>query len=420
MEEKISKIASNFNSNLESLRDFVNSLDLVLREGALNVDKKAINLVAYILEELAKEKLTDDHEEYIKNELDKKEIEEYIKENHIEFSIKNENNISIKCGREEAINDFKDFFNILNDVSTKTSILYKSSLMSLVVYFESMFTEIFKYLFNKNPECIVEKKSLTFMEIRKIGSIEQAINYIIEKELETMMYKGFENWCDYLKSKTKLSMAYLDNSKDEVVEIIARRNLFVHNQGKVNSIYLAKVSDRYSNELDKELKVNKEYINKSIDSIAKLGNLILIDLMKKNHEDYWNYAFSLGFDFLTKGKWQASLEINALIKDDKDASSKEKLLAKINYWQSFKWKGDFDRVKKEIEKLDCSAYSEDIQLAIMALKDDFDNFFNLLPKACPSEDLPYSALEKWPIFKEIRKDKRLNEFLSSSNEKEPL
>jgi hypothetical protein len=89
-------------------------------------------------------------------------------------------------------------------------------------------------------------------------------------------------------------------------------------------------------------------------------------------------------------------------RNDKTQSEDCRLRGQVNYWQSFKWSGEFDTVREDVEKSDFSAKKDIFQLAYAAITDDFDSFFKLLPKVLETKELKREYLLEWPLFQGAR------------------
>jgi hypothetical protein len=100
------------------------------------------------------------------------------------------------------------------------------------------------------------------------------------------------------------------------------------------------------------------------------------------------------------------LAISRFIVNDKKLTEKQQLMGRVNYWQSVKWQGRYEIIRSEIEAFDVSAKSQEFQLAVLALTDNNDSFFNLLPEVIRHERLRVEDLQAWPLFREMRKDPR--------------
>lgn len=412
------QVLRNFRENIESLQAFVTSVEPVLRKSSLElreISTQTVALLTFMLNKIKKCKTTepDEEEQKVLND-----VEKYLEDEGILDCIEYAGDtVKIKSTDNQSVN-FEQIGTVLNSIKidiNKVDILYKSALMSLVVYLESMFAELFRISFSKYPDSIVSKKTLSFEEIIKLGSLDEARDYLIEKEIESMMYKSFDDWCKYFKDKHSMKMDYLENDRERLTEIICRRNLFVHNGGVVNNIYISKVNpeQRIGIEKGKKLKVDSEYVNEAIEVVYRIGCLIILDIWRKSSNDISkmsDYILSTGYNFMREEKWQTSAEIYKLIIFEKRVDFKTKLTAKINYWQSIKWQGEYNQIKKEVDGEDFSAYSSEFQLCLLAIKDDVDNFFKLLPTVCPN-NISFDDFKTWPVFKEIRKDSKYMDFM---------
>jgi hypothetical protein len=74
----------------------------------------------------------------------------------------------------------------------------------------------------------------------------------------------------------------------------------------------------------------------------------------------------------------------------------------------------FDSVKKDIDNADFSDKKEIFQLALAALREDKETFFQLLPIALDSNQLNIERLEEFPILEEMRATEEYKEFKSQS------
>ena len=63
--------------------------------------------------------------------------------------------------------------------------------------------------------------------------------YVITVKAEELMRGSFDTWVEFLSSNT-VEIDKLSNKLLRVSEIFQRRNLFVHNNGIVNHVYIKK------------------------------------------------------------------------------------------------------------------------------------------------------------------------------------
>lgn len=391
--QKLINICRNFNDNLELLEEYVISIDEANFKSVVYTEKNiSIDLAKFIKEKCI---IEDD------NDAEKRIIR-----------IKN--------------NCSNDFFKGVDEFKKKTrdikkrKILFRSALMSLVVYFEGMISDVFKFLIYKNPESITNSKQLTFKEIKEIGSMDGAIEYLIEKEIESITRGDYSDWCILLKNKFKFNLKNIEADKNTIIEIIKRRNLFVHNNGYVNNIYIKSVDKTLTEGVKKDdiLEVDINYIKTAIRILKKVGNEILIELLRKNDkksEFYWQYYFDRGYKELLNGNYLNSTKIFEILCEDKNKKDEEILSAKANLLLSKKLDNKYDEIKNEIDKIDITVLKDNFKIVFLLIKGEKDLAVKILKRAYPNY-INRRNIETWPVFKDIRDDKEIKKIIISNCE----
>lgn len=75
------------------------------------------------------------------------------------------------------------------------------------------------------------------------------------------------------------------------------------------------------------------------------------------------------------------------------------MLCSINCWQCYKWLGEYEKIRDDVEQVDVSAYKPMYTLGILALKGEYKNFFEYYDK---QTDIGEDELKEWPLFRELR------------------
>ncbi|WZL82733.1 hypothetical protein QBE53_06375 [Vallitaleaceae bacterium 9-2] len=151
-------------------------------------------------------------------------------------------------GEEDAVSyitsltplQFKKIIDSIVLVSMQHRLLFDSTLISLIIQFELLVSNIIRDNLQKNPE-ILKGRNLSLEDLQKIGDVDDAKKYLLDKEVESILRGSYLSWKKYLKETLKLSVKCIDEHADTIVEIFQRRNLVVHNEGIVNSVYLKNV-----------------------------------------------------------------------------------------------------------------------------------------------------------------------------------
>lgn len=314
---------------------------------------------------------------------------------------------------------FKDYFEKLDEIRKHIDLLFRSSLISLAVTFELLITNIVHHRSINHPQSIgISGKTLTYSEMEKLGSFEDAKSYIVEDHVSTIMRKSSEDWLFLLKDQFKLEV---DNSMKPLEELIhetfQRRNIVVHAGGIVNNIYLTKVPKHLRENLNKgdKIEIEKDYIMGRIKEFKMFGVNLMYKYwrkIEKSAEKRVEVVSDYAYEALEKGEYISSRSLYELIIGE-DLPQSDLLRYKINYWQTFKWNNEIEFVKEEIEQLDFSAVTGDFRLCKYLLLEMHDMAFVEFKKIIDAEPEELELMLTWPILKEFTMKEEVVEYISS-------
>ena len=154
--------------------------------------------------------------------------------------------------------------------STPDKFVTQGALIFGVASFETMLLDILRYLL----QCFPEKLSFTDTKIRK----EDALNLqpraaLLRSRIEsTLIALAYKRLPDLLsKAAVYLGIEELDEALcDELTEVKETRNLLLHNDLEVNSLYLEKAGPkRRAERVGRTLKVDEAYLASALDSLAR-------------------------------------------------------------------------------------------------------------------------------------------------------
>lgn len=404
-----------FSENLESLRDFVELVDAHLEERNKNELKEDPSAFAPLMLIANRERpeetgFDDDIIDKIKESFGSEiEFTEEETENGKKFEIKLD---------EEGQKKFSSAMEKLSKNQARKSSLHQSSLVTIISYVEWFLAQLIHKHYDAHPSSIgLKDKQLSLNDLYEIGSVEDAKKFLIDTKVESVLRGSFNDWISFLKEKMALSMSYLKEYENVLVEACQRRNLYVHNGGIVNSIYLKNCTfqDNKQPDIDDRLLCDSEYIESILTGFEKTFLLIAAELWKKNepeNEARFNILNELSYEHIRSERYEIGSAIAYFLCGDKGQKESNRMTAQINYWQAKKWNGEFATVKEEIAASDFSAKDSIFILAKQVLMDDFDEVFKALPELLESEKLTPSQLEEWPLFRAIKLDERYKTLFS--------
>ncbi len=314
-------------------------------------------------------------------------------------------------------------------LNRQIELMYKSILINLVSTAECFVGDVLKKYFSQYKGEIVGKlineqdKIYTIHELEEFESIEEAKEYIIDKKIENLIRGSFEDWVKFLKDKLSLSMGYMSSDNDKMVEIFQRRNLFIHNKGIINRIYISKVkkSNRYSDNIGEQIILDRNYLTEAIFLIHKNLILMAFELWKKREKNdkgrSW-FLQKLSEKYMMQEKWNLLESVATFLQKDTVAPDKILKAAQINLWLAEKRLGKLD--KKVVEEVDFSAITIDYRICQKALLDDYEMAVNLIEKALDTEQITVEKIYDWPVLSELRETELFKEMVERKNVKVPV
>ncbi|MFJ1446702.1 hypothetical protein [Bacillus halotolerans] len=407
-------ILHNFKQNLDVMKSFIESLDRMMEfHKTEDSHKNEHNGFEPIFEAMAlvkKESSLESREILIKKINEDFELGE--------ISLNEDKGIKFNFTSSLIANRFNRHINQLLLPDKQISMIYSSSLINLVIYFELLANQLIKVRLKKFPESMnLKEKKLNFKEIEEIGSIREAKNYLIEQEVINLMSSGFVTWMDYFKNKMKVDMKRLSPYINEINEIFCRRHLFVHNDGIVSNTYLSRVGEEFKNDLSigDKLSVNEKYLLDALDKFKKFGVLLTIETWKRQEKvssKRQHFLHDYVYDLLVEEEWELASIICEFILTDNEISSNSKYSAKLNFWLAKKRMNQFDSYIDEIKKADFQALNPQFQICRYALLEEYDDLYELLDRNY-ANPIGMESLEEWPIFAELRKHENYESFIKS-------
>lgn len=195
----------------------------------------------------------------------------------------------------------------------------RSFLVSLISHYDAFLGSLIRILFLVKPETLsASEKNITFAQLVEFESIEDAREYVIEKEVETVLRKSHSEQFDWLETKFGLELRKGLDVWSDFIEVTERRNLFVHNRGIVSNQYLdvcRKHGVGFENEpqVGEELTVPPEYFNSAFEYIFEIGVKLAHVLWRKvQPEDRAaadNDLIEIGLDLLTEERFDLARKV---------------------------------------------------------------------------------------------------------------
>ena len=250
-------------------------------------------------------------------------------------------------------------------------------------------------------------------------SIREVVQECIRDEVESNMFDSLKT-LEMISKKEGIDINRYENILEEFKEIYFRRNIYVHNEGKVNDKYISSVSEKYRKNVKNEDKLltDDEYLKKSINVLYKVVGALFYEIQMQLDPKYeeWKHAFfSIAFKLLCNENYCVAQHFYYRLSKCQYSCFRDKTMSRINYITSLKQQGYEKNVKDELETLDVSIATENFKIAKMCLEDKNEEVYNALNKNYPD---PYSAelVRDWPLFINFRKTEFYRKFVEEHAE----
>lgn len=183
-------------------------------------------------------------------------------------------------------NSVKEMEEILNHVDdNSTEIILRSVFSYGVSHFENILMLIIKEIYTAYPDRVASKEFK--MSKEQIISEKDILEMFIDNSINNIAYKDLDT---FLKKYSEITRTPIISEEivDRLIEIKETRNLIIHNNLKVNTIYLSKCADNTfcradENDLGKSLKLDKKYV---YDSLEFCKNVIAETLLPNLNKEY--------------------------------------------------------------------------------------------------------------------------------------
>ena len=341
-------------------------------------------------------------------------VECYAEEKELSFSY----SIKEKSGIKSKYVDPQKVRREYNKIDQYENILISSTLSSVIIIFEQYLARVYKGLILINPKKYFENQKIEIASIFN-KNVKDIVVECVNNEVESNMFDSLKT-LELISEKEGLDINRFRNIKDEFEEIYYRRNLYIHNNGVVNNIYLSNIKDKYKNgvAINTKLVTDDVYLRNAINMLYKIVGTLFYEIQVAYNSKYdkWNKALSdIAFDLLCNKNYDVAEQLYFILSSCKQFCFRDKAMYRINYINAIKQQGKKELVDKELDSLDVSIATEDYKIAKLCLQDKNEEVYNALNEHYPE---PYSAelIRDWPIFIDFRRTEFYNKFVEEHAE----
>jgi len=344
-------------------------------------------------------------------------LQEFIKENVTE--IDEENNQKLISVKYEHFKYFQQLSRNSNISQLASKIIPESLFVSLISQYDAFLYRLFKVLFNIRPEYINNsERELAFSQLVTFKSIESARDYVIEKEIETILRKSHTEHFEYLEKKLSIQLRVNLPIWKTFIEITERRNLYVHCDGIVSSQYLKVCRENDCEitgiELNQKLSVDLDYFKHAYECLyelcVKLTHTIWRKLIIEDLENADNKLNDICYELINSRQFRlADILLDFACKQVRHYNESSRNLLIVNKSLSQYLQGNTKNAVDIIESKDWSASSDDFKLAHLVLIEKNEEVYSLMKKIGNRGEVHKGNYKTWPLFLKLREEQKFKE-----------
>ena len=294
-----------------------------------------------------------------------------------------------------------------------TKIVPESLFVSLISQYDAYLNRLLRVIFEIKPEILNNsERNITFSQLVEYKKLQNARNYIIEKEIDMVLRKNHSEQFDYLERILGIQLREELLIWKTFIEITERRNLFVHCDGIISSQYIKncdlKNDKDYS--IGKKLGVSPEYFTTAYKCLyeisVKLTHTIWRKLLISDLENADSELNCVCYNLIDKRSFGlANILLQFANSQKKKHNNITENIFTINLALSRHLNNEQKEAQEILKKKDWSACSDEFKLAFEIIKKNYKTVYSLMKKIGENGNINKEEYREWPLFKKIREER---------------
>lgn len=292
-----------------------------------------------------------------------------------------------------------------------------NAVIGLVSKYDGYIGMLTKQLFMDIPEILNgSDREFKASDILTYTDFNELKDVLVEKEIETLLRKNHIEQLQWLENKLNIKKLRDFKELPDFVEIMERRNLFVHCNGVVSRQYLSECK-KYGVSLPEELKVGDKltaditYVRKSYSVLFQVGVMLGFIIWHKIKPEDSEYVIDglcdVPYDLIRDGKYSLGLRLIDFALEnkswEKDIKYVYRLVFNINKALAYHLQDKQDECEKILKGLDLTAADPVYHLAVTVLLKDYKSAYLIMDKIGADSRMRIHY-KTWPLFTRIRKE----------------
>lgn len=327
---------------------------------------------------------------------------------------KDENAMWIKDG---ALQEFLELQKQIKNYGLAMQIIPRSLVVSLISQYDAFLGELLKKLFLIKPDMLnSSEKPLTLAQLVEFGSVESAKDFVLEKEVESVLRKSHAEQFQWMETKFEMPLRKGLDVWTRFVELTERRNLFVHTDGVISSQYIKVCKEHgvaWSKEVEvgNQLDVTPEYFYDAVNIMFEIGVKLAHVLWRKfkieDLEEADDNLINTAYEPLKAGNYELAKNLFTFGADTlkKHFNHENRRIFVVNKALAYKWGGDDKKARNIISAEDWSDTRDKFRLAEAVILEKYSKAYQIMREIGNSQkEIRKDEYKTWSLFKEIRNE----------------
>lgn len=414
----IGRAVTQFATTFDVLQEFFD----VITPHAKKIDSKRSKLHDSLVSERVS-RVSPEDAETIRDELDRiaNTLEQFVESNI------GEGDEDATIGLEiETASMHPEVRRLLDDIHpyvvarSRQEILFRSILPMAVGAFEVLIARIVGQCYRVRPGIIgTDGKEFSLDDLRGYSSIEDAFSSAIERRADSLVADGLDEWVRWFGRKGfDIDLRLLAIDWPTTVEIFQRRNIIIHNDGRVSRRYLEKMRPLISDlpALGVELSLDAKYVQRALDSLLVMGHLLAASVGRRLFKPELGRRISFKLVdvialLVNQGRWEAAKKICTIGKNLTELPSSSRITLQCGEWLSEKHLTGLPGIREQVAMWDTSALGPQYQAIRFALLDQKEATVEAIKSALASGSISRVQVRSLAFFENLRKEEAFTAIL---------
>jgi len=323
------------------------------------------------------------------------------------------------------------FFSDVRKLERGHKLFRSNTFIALVSRFDEFVGDVIRCIHKAHPDRLKSsEKSLSYDELIRLTDINQAVNCLIDKEVDKVLRDSHTEQIQHIEKKLNLKFRESLTCWSQFVELTERRNILVHCGGAISPQYLKvcksnKVDLAVGNKEGNRLVVDQEYFDTAHSVLyeigLKLGQTVLRNLFPAELKAIDSSFNNFGVELLSEERWKLAkmfFEFATSLPTNQIADDEMRKVFLINRAIALKFSGDKNGCKSVLDKEDWSSANSTFKLATHILRDEFPQAGKIMNSMNADEPIGEDGFRTWPLFRNFRQTEEFRKAYKTIYKKE--